>query len=149
MTEKAAQGIGGRKILHATSVAVSGRGLLITGSSGAGKSALALQLIALGALLISDDQTELTVTTAGLMARCPSPAIEGLIEARGIGLLRAPSAETAVLALVVDMGQDETERLPPCRSVTILGQALPLVLRARHDHFPAALMVYLQGGRQH
>ena len=29
-----------------------------------------------------------------------------------------------------------------------LGMSLPLVLRVQNDHFPAAMMVYLHGGRQ-
>ena len=37
------------EILHASCVAVAGRGLLIAGASGSGKSALALDLMAFGA----------------------------------------------------------------------------------------------------
>ena len=132
----AAPSSGDGLILHASCVALDGRGLLIMGPSGAGKSALALQLMALGARLVSDDRTEVTAGPRGLLARCPSPAIRGLIEARGVGLLRAEPA------------QDEDHRLPPRRSMAILGSHLPLVLRVRDDHFPAALLLYLEGGRQ-
>ena len=82
-------------ILHATCVAVDGRGLLILGPSGSGKSGLALRLIALGATLVSDDRTRITAHEGLLTATCPSPAILGLIEARGLGLLRAPVTESA------------------------------------------------------
>lgn len=135
-------------ILHASCVALGGRGLLIMGPSGAGKSALALRLIALGARLVSDDRTEVTAGPQGLVARCPSPAIRGLIEARGIGLLRAEPVEEAQVALVADLAQDEDHRLPPRRSMAILGSHLPLVLRVRNDHFPAALLLHLERGRQ-
>lgn len=134
-------------ILHATTVAVDGRGLLILGASGSGKSALALRLLALGAVLVADDRTELSVRAGALIARCP-PALRGLIEARGIGILRAPAAEAATIRLAVDLGQDETERLPPARTVTIMGCAVDLVLHPQNDHFPDALLLYLRHGRQ-
>ncbi len=139
--------MGDSAILHATCVAVAGRGLLIVGPSGAGKSALALQMMALGARLVSDDRV-LVSRGEGLIARCPAPAIRGLIEARGVGLLRAEPVGQAQVVLVTDLGQDEDQRLPPQRVITILGMSLPLVLRVHNDHFPAAMMVYLQGGRQ-
>lgn len=135
-------------ILHGSCVGAYGRGLLILGPSGAGKSALALQLMALGARLVSDDQTEVRATPEGPVARCAAPAIRGLIEARGIGLLRADPLDEAPIALVADLSQDEDQRLPPHRRITIAGYDLPLVLRVQNDHFPAALMLYLQGGRQ-
>jgi HPr kinase/phosphorylase len=134
--------------LHASCVAVDGNGLLILGPSGAGKSALAIRLITLGAVLVSDDRTRVTATAGQLRASCPNPALQGLIEARGLGILRAPATETASLALAVDLGQPEPDRLPPSRTVTILGIPLPLVLHAQNDHFPDALMLYLRHGRQ-
>ncbi len=134
--------------LHASCVAVDGRGLLILGHSGAGKSALAVRLIALGAQLVSDDRTMVTATGGRLVATCPNPALQGLIEARGIGILRAPVYDAVDLALVIDLAQPEPDRLPPRRTVTMLGIALPLVLHPQNDHFPDALMLYLRHGRQ-
>jgi HPr kinase/phosphorylase len=134
--------------LHASCVAVDGRGLLILGPSGAGKSALAIRLISLGAVLVSDDLTRVTATAGQLHARCPNPALQGLVEARGLGLLRAPAVGEAPLALAIDLGQPETDRLPPRRTVTILGLPLALVLHPQNDHFPDALMLYLRQGRQ-
>ncbi|MFN4193719.1 MAG: serine kinase, partial [Tabrizicola sp.] len=83
-----------------------------------------------------------------LWASCPNPDLAGLIEARGVGVLRAPAQAAAALDLAVDLGRIEADRLPPRRTVTISGQPLPLVLHARNDHFPEALMLYLRHGRE-
>lgn len=133
--------------LHASCVAVDGRGLLILGPSGAGKSALALRLMALGAGLVADDRTEIALGPDGVIARCP-PALRGLIEARGLGILNAPWVSEVPLALVVDLGRSETERLPPRRRVTLLGVGHDLVLGGRSDHFPASVLCHLRHGRQ-
>ena len=134
--------------LHATTVAIDGGGLLILGPSGAGKSSLALRLVSLGAALVSDDRTRLTIVDGELRATCPNADLLGLIEVRGVGVLRAPALPSAVIRLVADLGQPEPDRLPPRRTVTILGVALPLVLHPQNDHFPDALMLYLRHGRQ-
>lgn len=134
------------QLLHASCVAVDGRGLLILGPSGSGKSALALQLIALGAVLVADDRTEVRLENAVLIARCP-PTIQGLIEARGLGILRVPVLAETTLALAVDLSQTETDRLPPPRSLTLLGQPLDLVFGGQSSHFPFALLCYLKGAR--
>jgi HPr kinase/phosphorylase len=134
-------------LLHASCVAAQGRGLLILGPSGAGKSALALRLMALGARLVADDQTEVSRDGAALIARCPG-SLRGLIEARGVGILRADPVDSAKVALVVDLGQHEPDRLPKHRHITIMGVAIDLVLHPQNDHFPQALMLYLANGRQ-
>ena len=136
-----------REILHATCVCVAGRGLLSLGPSGSGKSALGLRLIALGASLVADDQSEVTMTDGRLIARCPAP-ITGLIEARGVGILRAPAVREAEVQLVADLGEVEDQRLPPARWITILGCRVDLVLQPHYAHFPEALMLYLRHGRQ-
>jgi HPr kinase/phosphorylase len=133
--------------LHASCVAVNGRGLLILGPSGSGKSGLALRMLALGAFLVADDRTEVTEGEGGLVATCPPP-IRGLIEARGVGLLRAPHVDSATIALAIDLGQPEDQRLPPFRKITIMRCEIDLVLHPHNDHFPEALMLYLSTGRQ-
>ena len=133
--------------LHASCVAVKGLGLLILGPSGAGKSALALHMMALGAELVSDDQTLVTVRDDRLVARAPA-ALAGLIEARFLGLLNAPFAPEAEIALVLDLTQRETERLPPRRQVTLLGISCALAYSSEASHLPASLMCYLAYGRR-
>lgn len=135
------------RLLHASCVAVAGCGLLILGPSGSGKSALALQLMALGADLVADDQTEVRLENAALIARCP-PTIHGLIEARGLGILRAPALAETRLALAVDLGQTEIDRLPPHRNVILFDYPLDLVFGSQSRHFPAGLLCYLKGARQ-
>ena len=132
--------------LHASCVALGDRGLLILGRSGAGKSALALNLMALGCDLVADDRTEVTPRDGVLVARAPEP-LTGLIEARGIGLLRAPHRAEAPVTLAIDLDQPEPDRLPPFRHITVQGIALPLVLRPAHDHLNAAILCYLKGSR--
>lgn len=132
--------------MHASCVALQDRGVLIVGPSGAGKSALALQLMAFGADLVSDDQTEIWTEGDSLYAR-PVAAIAGMIESRGVGILCAPGRDRTDIALVVDLGQSETDRLPPRRQVTLLGLARPLVLAVGHSHFPASILCYLKGSR--
>lgn len=135
-------------LIHATSVAHMGRGLLLLGPSGAGKSALALRLIALGAKLVSDDLTRLSVSENGqVLASCPSESLVGVIEARGIGLLRVPAVSSVPIVIVADLEQEETERLPPQRTRRILGQDLPLVLRVQKEHLAESMLLYLAGGR--
>jgi len=70
-------------LIHATTVAWQGRGALIIGNSGSGKSALALHMMALGCDLIADDQTLLERSMNQITARCPT-VIQGQIEARGL-----------------------------------------------------------------
>jgi HPr kinase/phosphorylase len=135
-----------RLILHATTVAVDSRGLLILGPSGSGKSSLALQMIALGAELIADDQSLLVRHGTDLVAHCP-PILVGRIEARGLGILACPARASARLVLAIDLGVEESHRLPPRRSVSFLGATLDLVFRSQGSHLPAALMCYLKGGR--
>jgi len=132
--------------IHASAVAVEGRGLLILGPSGAGKSSLALALMAQGALLVADDRVLLDARDGRLIAACPLP-LAGRIEARGMGILSAAAAGPVPVAQVVDLGRAETMRLPPRRSITLLGIALPLVLGPMGPHLAPALRQLLLGGR--
>jgi HPr kinase/phosphorylase len=135
-----------RTILHGSSVAWAGRAALILGPSGAGKSALALDLMSRGADLVADDRTEVFDRDGRLIVTCPA-TITGLIEARGIGILRASPVAEAELALVIDLSAAETERVPPPREFALLGHAVPLVHRVESGHFPAAVLQYLKAGR--
>ena len=134
-------------VMHASAVAMQGRGLLIKGASGAGKSGLALELMALGATLVADDRTILRRDGPASRLSCPAP-ISGLIEARGLGLLHADTVQGATLWAVVDLDETETERLPPRRHTQLLGIQVSLVHNVPSRSFPAALLQYLLRGRK-
>ena len=134
-------------LVHATTIAVKGQALLIMGPSGIGKSSLALEMMALGASLIADDQTVLRLKGDQISASCP-PAIAGRIEARGLGLLLATPAGPSPLCAVLDLATLEYDRLPPFRETILLGRPLPLLHKAETPAFPAALLQYLKAGRR-
>lgn len=113
--------------VHGSCVAIGGDGVLLRGDSGAGKSDLALRLIEAGARLVADDQVEIAREGGRLTARAPA-ALAGLIEVRGVGILRLPCLEAAPLALIVELVAPRLEeRLPEPRRGGYLEVALPLV----------------------
>lgn len=114
-------------LVHATCVAVAGRALLIRGPSGSGKSALALDMIALGAGLIADDQVALRRVGDALHADHPHGAdgqATALIEARGLGLLHLPRHGPAPVVAVLDLGGEAPARLPAHAVEPFLGVAI-------------------------
>jgi serine kinase of HPr protein (carbohydrate metabolism regulator) len=112
--------------VHASSVAIDGRAILITGVSGSGKSDLALRLIDRGFTLISDDQTLVRRDGDRLIASAP-PTIRGKLEIRGIGIVEVETASDVPVALLVELTSD-IQRLPDdSRERPILGINLPLV----------------------
>ena len=130
--------------LHATTVAVGEAGVLIIGVSGAGKSALALQLIALGARLVADDRTQVSRDGDQVIARAPQ-SILGQIEARGIGLLRIPVLPQISLKMVVDMDQRSQQRLPDPAYFDVSGVQLPCFHRVEGPHLAATVILLAQG----
>ncbi|MCR9126282.1 MAG: serine kinase [Rhodobacteraceae bacterium] len=133
-------------VLHASCVAIDRRGLLIRGASGRGKSALCLQLMAFGAVLIGDDRVEIRRTKEGVLRVSAVPALRGLIEARGVGILRAAEQDWAAPVAIVDLDHSETDRLPHPRTCDLLGERLPLFHAVAASHFSAALLQYLKSG---
>lgn len=133
------------------------RGVLIRGAPGAGKSAFALRLLALGARLVADDCVRLEPRGGALIASAPE-ALRGVIEARGVGLLRLPALAEAPVALVVDLVADPaadraarspaSERTPLRHTVTICGVTLPLISGVGNDVLASiALLLSRDGAR--
>lgn len=124
-------------LLHATCVEIAGRGVLIQGPPGAGKSDLALRLIdqpgsGLGgtsnsAALVADDQVILTAEAGQLSARAPEK-LKGLIEVRGLGILKVRFRPQAILHLIVTLTPASAiDRMPEPDDLVheILGLRLP------------------------
>lgn len=132
---------------HASAVAVDGQGILILGASGSGKSSLALDLIARGAALISDDLVRITTGADGWPMLTHTGRMTGVIEARGIGLLVVPQVPQAPLALAIDMDHVETERLPTSHDIVMLGTRIPCLRRVDSPAFAASLWLLVKGGR--
>jgi len=106
--------------IHATTIRLGRAGavfgapkemaVLLLGRSGAGKSDLALRLMALGAELVADDRSDLFVARGHLWAKAPA-AITGLLEVRGVGIVSLPFAAKAAIGLVARLGK-APKRLP-------------------------------------
>ena len=126
--------------LHATTVAIDGRAVMIEGPSGSGKSDLALRLIDRGAVLVSDDYTLCVRVGPDLRARVPATTIEGRIEVRGLGIVAMPHVGDVPVALLVRL-DPAPERMPERRLRTIAGIAIrQLVL----DPLPASAPIKLE-----
>lgn len=116
--------------VHATCIALEGKGVLIRGPSGSGKSDLAVRALAEGARLVADDRVTLTLRCGIIIASAP-PSIQGMIEIRGVGILRVEAENEAPLALVVDLTPSEAiERLPERRHCELMSLALPWIMLA-------------------
>ena len=118
---------------HGTAIAIDGRGVLITGAPGAGKTALALALIGRAraggypAGLVADDRVLLDADADGVTVRCP-PAIAGKVELRGWGVVEAPEivAGPIRIALLVRLVPPaEALRFAMDHTEQLIGRDLP------------------------
>jgi serine kinase of HPr protein (carbohydrate metabolism regulator) len=116
------------EVRHAGLIAVrvrgAWRGVLIEGPAGAGKSDLALRALTCGFSLAADDRVILWTCGARLFGRAPD-ALAGLIEVRGLQVVRVPALPLAEVALVARCGP--AERIPDAETADLLGVRVPLI----------------------
>ena len=123
--------IPGGPTVHASAVLIGARAVLIRGPSGSGKSRLAWELIEAArdgavafARLVGDDRVHLQAAGGRLLVQ-PNEALAGLIELRGVGILRRDHDPCAVVGLVVDLAAADAERLPERREIVVEGIPIP------------------------
>jgi serine kinase of HPr protein (carbohydrate metabolism regulator) len=118
---------------QATCVAIGGRGVLIEGPPGCGKSSLALALIDRGATLVGDDGVLLELRDGRLWA-LPAGTTEGLLEIRNVGIASLAAAP-APLALAIRLDPDAPRFVESAERLALAGGKLPLV--RLYPHSPA------------
>jgi HPr kinase/phosphorylase len=135
--------------IHASCVALGTAGVLLLGKPGAGKSDLALRLIDEGARLVADDRTILFTCRGGLYGRSPD-SIRGLLEIRGLGIVKLPSRADVKIALVVKLGREDA-RLPVHHrfqapgGLSVLKPPSEILLNGHYASAPARIRAALAG----
>lgn len=133
---------------HGGAVAFAGRGLLILGAAGAGKSRLALEMAALGAGVVADDVVEIRPGRPPILA---APARwPGLLEVRGLGLIAVERHPPVPCVAAIDLSAPAgTARLPEHDRLVLGGSAITLLRWGQGAPYPAALLAYLRSGGAH
>ena len=135
------------QLLHATAVVIGQYGVLLTGKSGNGKSDLALRLIEnKNAVLVADDVVRVVKSGGKIYAQAVEN-IAGLLEVRGVGLIKYPHAETAEINLCVRLVENaaDIERLPEKRTGDILGLEIAQIdLYAKENSAPEKVMAAIR-----
>jgi HPr kinase/phosphorylase len=96
--------------MHGSCVSKDGDAVLVVGPPGSGKSDLVLRLLSRGFELVADDQ----VTISNGVASSPKE-LAGLLEVRGLGIVRLPYRAHARLVLVVEL-DERADRMPMPRN---------------------------------
>ena len=137
--------------IHASAVLIGARAALIQGPAGSGKSRLVLALLDAArqglipfARLVADDRAHVEAVHGRLLVR-PAPALAGLIEVRGLGIRRVPHEPVATIGFLVELGQQDAERLPAQgRTQAVLaGIALPRLAVAPGSEPLPMVLAYL------
>ncbi len=110
--------------IQATGFVYQGKGILLAGAPGIGKTSLMLEMIRSGGQLVGDDGVALS-NNNGSLVMDPPEATRGLIELRGVGILRLDPADGVMVTMHVCLVGDLEQRLPEQRHVSWLGVNLP------------------------
>ena len=74
------------KTMHGVFLQIYGKGVLLTGESGMGKSEIALELIKKGHLLVADDRVDCAVIHKQIIGQAPE-ILKQMLEIRGVGII--------------------------------------------------------------
>lgn len=137
-----------QELRHCCTLDAAGKGILIEGISGAGKTSLMLGLVErlqrleISAAVVSDDQTILTLTDGRLAATAPE-TIQGRVELRGYGIVDVDYRKETTPVLLVKMVADETvTRLPEAATCLILGKPVSVIeVPQRHEEAAARIVI--------
>jgi HPr kinase/phosphorylase len=122
--------------VHGSCASKGGSGVLLIGPPGSGKSDLLLRLLDRGFSLVADDRVDIEAGVAR-----PPPNLAGLLEVRGLGIVRLAHVAQTCLALAVTLGAP-VARLPQPARHPILD--LPLIaVEAHHASAPAIVELAL------
>jgi serine kinase of HPr protein (carbohydrate metabolism regulator) len=117
---------------QATCVAIGGRGVLIEGAPGSGKSSLALALIDRGAVLVGDDGVMLEAHGGTLIVR-PHPRTRGMLEVRNLGVLDFAVRDDVAISLAVTLDAAAPRFIEDAGTRVLCGASVPHVLLTPRD----------------
>jgi HPr kinase/phosphorylase len=117
--------------IHGCALIIGETGVLIRGKSGAGKSSLAMALLEAAAAkgmfsrLVADDRVALHAAGDRLIA-APHPALAGLVEQRGSGILPIDHEKSARISCVIDLVEGGGDRMPEAGDLQAEVEGVPL-----------------------
>jgi HPr kinase/phosphorylase len=111
---------------HASAILIGEKALLITGVSGSGKSRLVLRILQDNRYftrLIGDDRVFLRGFNGRLIV---SPALPGLLEVRGQGVVTLPFEAAGVVAACLQLECETAQRMPEKHEIFFHDIKIPL-----------------------
>ncbi len=122
LTSTLDEALAAETLMHGVFLNIYGKGVVIRGDSGIGKSEIALELIKRGHLLIADDAIELYHIGQSIVGKAPE-VLKNLLEIRGIGVIDV-SKMFGVASVLPKDNVDliiQLERWLPSREYTRIG----------------------------
>ena len=109
-------------LMHGVFLNIHGKGVIIKGDSGIGKSEIALELVKRGHLLVADDAVELYRVGQKIVGKAPA-VLANLLEIRGIGVIDV--SKMFGISAILDKNDvdliSQLERWGPSREYTRVG----------------------------